>query len=131
VTRQNISSGAKWEPIVGYSRAVRVGPWVMVSGTTSVDEGGRVVSPGNAYGQAVFAFRKIEAALDKTGARLSDVVRTRIFLTHINDWQAVGRAHAEFFGDIRPASTLVQVAGLVDPQLLVEIEVDAIVANTA
>ena len=131
MTRENISSGAKWEPIVGYSRAVRVGPWVMVSGTTSVDEGGRVVSPGNAYGQAVFAFRKIEAALDKTGARLSDVVRTRIFLTHINDWQAVGRAHAEFFGDIRPASTLVQVAGLVDPQLLVEIEVDAIVANTA
>ena len=131
MTRQNISSGAKWEPIVGYSRAVRVGPWVMVSGTTSVDEGGRVVSPGNAYGQAVFAFRKIEAALDKTGARLSDVVRTRIFLTHINDWQAVGRAHAEFFGDILPASTLVQVAGLVDPQLLVEIEVDAIVADTA
>ena len=131
MTRQNISSGAKWEAIVGYSRAVRVGPWVMVSGTTSVDEGGRVVSPGNAYGQAVFALRKIEAALDKTGARLSDVVRTRIFLTHINDWQAVGRAHAEFFGDIRPASTLVQVAGLVDPQLLVEIEVDAIVANTA
>ena len=131
MARQNISSGAKWEPIVGYSRAVRVGPWVMVSGTTSVDEGGRVVSPGNAYGQAVFAFRKIEAALDKTGARLSDVVRTRIFLTHINDWQAVGRAHAEFFGDIRPASTLVQVAGLVDPQLLVEIEVDAIVADTA
>ena len=131
MTRQKISSGAKWEPIVGYSRAVRVGPWVMVSGTTSVDEGGRVVSPGNAYGQAVFALRKIEAALDKTGARLSDVVRTRIFLTHINDWQAVGRAHAEFFGDIRPASTLVQVAGLVDPQLLVEIEVDAIVADTA
>ena len=131
MTRQNISSGAKWEAIVGYSRAVRLGPWVMVSGTTSVDEGGRVVSPGNAYAQAVFALRKIEAALDETGARLSDVVRTRIFLTHINDWQAVGRAHAEFFGEIRPASTLVQVAGLVDPQLLVEIEADAIVADTA
>jgi len=131
MTRQNISSGAKWEPIVGYSRAVRVGPWVMVSGTTSVDEGGGVVSSGNAYGQAVFALRKIEAALEKAGARLEDVIRTRIFLTHINDWQAVGRAHAEFFGDIRPASTLVQVAGLVDPQLLVEIEADAIVADTA
>ncbi|TMA08611.1 MAG: RidA family protein [Methanobacteriota archaeon] len=131
MARQNISSGAKWEPIVGYSRAVRVGPWVMVSGTTSVDEGGGVVSSGNAYGQAVFALRKIEAALEKAGARLEDVIRTRIFLTHINDWQAVGRAHAEFFGDIRPASTLVQVAGLVDPQLLVEIEADAIVADTA
>ena len=131
MARQNISSGAKWEPIVGYSRAVRVGPWVMVSGTTSVDEGGGVVSSGNAYGQAVFALRKIEAALEKAGARLEDVIRTRILLTHINDWQAVGRAHAEFFGDIRPASTLVQVAGLVDPQLLVEIEADAIVADTA
>ena len=131
MARQNISSGAKWEPIVGYSRAVRVGPWVMVSGTTSVDEGGGVVSSGNAYGQAVFALRKIEAALEKAGARLEDVIRTRIFLTHINDWQAVGRAHAEFFGDILPASTLVQVAGLVDPQLLVEIEADAIVADTA
>jgi enamine deaminase RidA (YjgF/YER057c/UK114 family) len=131
MVRQNISSGTKWEPIVGYSRAVRVGPWVLVSGTTAVDESGRVVAPGDAHGQAAFIFRKIEAALGKAGARLADVVRTRIFLTNIDDWQAVGRAHSDSFRDIRPASTLVQVSRLIDPQMLVEIEVDAIVADNA
>lgn len=129
--RTNISSGAVWEPIVGYSRAVRVGPWIVVAGTAAADEQGRVVSPGNAYAQAVYVLRKIQTSVEKAGGRMEDVVRTRIFLTKIGDWEAVGRAHAEFFHDIRPAATLVQVSRLIDPQMLVEIEVDAIVVDAA
>lgn len=125
--RRNISSGTIWEPKVGYSRAVRVGPWVVVAGTAAADEEGRVVSPGDAYGQASYALRTIEASLKEAGARMEDVVRTRMFVTRLEDWEAVGRAHAEFFRDIRPAATLVQVAGLVHPELLVEIEADAII----
>src|SRR5436309_5503166 len=103
--RQNIASGAKWEPIVGYSRVVRVGPSVAVAGTAAVDERGQVVAPKDAYGQAVYVLRKIESALTRAGARLDHVVRTRIFLTDVDDWQAVGRAHSEFFRDIRPVTT--------------------------
>jgi enamine deaminase RidA (YjgF/YER057c/UK114 family) len=125
--RLNVSSGARWESIVGYSRAVRVGNVVHVAGTTAVDDEGRVVAPGDAYAQTIRILRIIETALIQAGASLNDVVRTRTFVTDISKWEEIGRAHGEIFRDIRPAATMVEVRRLIDPALMVEIEVDAIV----
>ena len=125
--RHIFGSGARWEPIVGYSRVVRVGPHVFVAGTTATAADGRIVGVGDPYAQAVQVLANIRAALERAGARVDHVVRTRIFVTDIAHWEAVGRAHGEVFSAIRPASTLVQVSALVDPAMLVEIEVDAIV----
>jgi len=130
MSRINISSGAKWESIVGYSRVVKIGNHILVSGTTSIGDDGQIVGISDPYRQTIQIIRKIKTSIEKAGGSLSDVVRTRMYVTDIKNWEEVGRAHGEYFRDIKPAATMVEVSNLIEPDLLVEIEVEAIIENS-